>query len=70
MLRLGGNTPVLRRSESGKLNMGAPRMGTPMNSTTPDLAIPMSSARSSSMDEARTIQAGIQVEPGGRGQVE
>jgi hypothetical protein len=70
MLIVGGNRPDLRLSVSGKVKRGQPRIGTPLNSSTPLVAVPVSATLSNSMRVARINQAGIQSAPGVRGQVE
>ena len=58
--KVGGNSPDLRLSDSGKLSSGTGRIGTPMNVSTAPLATPVSSSLSMRMLRARKIQAGIQ----------
>ena len=70
MLMVGGKTPDLRLSVSGKLSSGRPSSGTPLNSSTPPVASPVSSTLSISIRVARTSQSGIHFWPGVRGQVE
>ena len=66
---MGGNRPDLRLSESGKLNSGTGRIGTPMKLSTAPLAWPVSSSLSMRMLAARMIQSGSQLGPGRRVQV-
>ena len=70
MLMVGGSTPDLRRSDSGKLIQGEASSGTPLKRSTPLVAVPVSSTLSNSMRLAVTIQSGVHAPSGGRWQVE